>query len=179
MRKSFNNWYVITGAPCSGKTTTLQAIEAKGYKVIYEAARKVIDEGIAAGKTLEEIRKDELDFQRKVLRLKLSIEKQQQGRGLTFFERGIPDSYAYYHLRNASSDRELQLLLKQCHYKKIFLLDRLDYQKDYARTEDDKTAQRLHVLLKRSYKKIHADIITVPVMSIKERVNYILDNLNS
>ena len=175
--KSPNNWYVITGAPCSGKTITLQAIEPKGYKVIYEAARMIIDKSISEGMTLTEIRKDELDFQRKVLRLKLSIEEQLPKNEITFLERGIPDSYAYYHLCKASSDSELLLSMKNCRYKKVFLLDRLVFLKDYARTEDENTAQRLHLLLKKGYKKIHADIITVPVMSIKERVDYILNNI--
>ncbi|PIS15984.1 hypothetical protein COT62_00785 [Candidatus Roizmanbacteria bacterium CG09_land_8_20_14_0_10_41_9] len=57
-----NNWYVITGAPSAGKTTLLKELEKKGYTVIYEAARIIIDREMKKGKKLSEIRKNELEF---------------------------------------------------------------------------------------------------------------------
>ena len=59
-----NNWYVITGAPHSGKTSVLKLLEEKGYRVIYEAARIYIDQEIEKGRTIEEIRESELEFQK-------------------------------------------------------------------------------------------------------------------
>lgn len=54
-----NNWFALTGAPSSGKTTVLKELEKKGYKVYEEWARVYIDSEMQKGKTLKEIRKDE------------------------------------------------------------------------------------------------------------------------
>jgi predicted ATPase len=40
---SETNWYVITGAPSSGKTTLLKELEELGYRVIHEVARAFIE----------------------------------------------------------------------------------------------------------------------------------------
>ena len=34
-----NNWYVVTGGPCCGKTTTVNMLAARGYKTTIEEAR--------------------------------------------------------------------------------------------------------------------------------------------
>ena len=43
-----NNWYVITGAPSSGKTTLLEYLKKKGQKVYFEWARIYIDQEMNA-----------------------------------------------------------------------------------------------------------------------------------
>jgi predicted ATPase len=37
------NWYVITGAPCSGKTSVIRELEKRGYRVVHEVARAYIE----------------------------------------------------------------------------------------------------------------------------------------
>ena len=52
------HWYVITGAPSSGKTTLLRELEKAGYRVIHEVARTIIESELAQGRTLKQIRSD-------------------------------------------------------------------------------------------------------------------------
>ena len=52
------NWYVITGGPCSGKTTTVNMLTAKGYKTTIEHARHYLDTQHRNGKTIEEVKKE-------------------------------------------------------------------------------------------------------------------------
>lgn len=172
-----NKWYVLTGGPCSGKTTTLEALKKKGFKVFYEAARIFIDQEMKKGKTLDEIRKDELAFQRKILRMKVKIEKNLPKDDILFLERGIPDSIAYYQICGVTRDKELEESAKNSDYKKVFLLELLEYEKDYARTENAKTAKKIENLLKDSYNSLNIPVIKVPVMPIDKRVRYILNNL--
>lgn len=75
--RKINNskWYVITGGPSSGKTTVLRELEKLGYIIYSEAARVFIDKEMKGGKSLEEIRRNEAEFQRKVLKIKIKIEK--------------------------------------------------------------------------------------------------------
>ena len=171
-----NNWYVITGAPCSGKTTTLQELEKRGYIVIYESARDIIDEEMNKGKTLAEIRKDELAFQKIVLKRKIGIEQKLSPDELIFFEWGIPDSLAYYELCGLAKDAEIEQAVIRSSYKKVFLLDLLNYEKDYARTENKKEVEQIQRLLEESYQEF--PLVYVPVLTLEERADYILHRLN-
>lgn len=175
--KTVNNWYVITGAPSSGKTTTLQALEKKGYKVFYEWARIYIDGEMKKGRTLKEIRKNELEFQRKILELKLKFEKKLPKRDLIFMERGIPDSTAYMQMCGVKEDKNLAKALKNCSYKKVFLMELLKYELDYARTESKEEARLIDNLLDKSYTDLEIEVVRVPKMSVEKRVKFILDNL--
>lgn len=172
-----NNWYVITGAPSSGKTTTLKALEKKGYKVFYEWARIYIDDEIKKGRTLREIRKDELEFQRKILELKVNFEKKLPKQNLVFMERGIPDSTAYMKLAGGKRNKALDKALKNSYYKKVFLLELIKYKLDYARTESQEEAILLDNLLESSYADLGIRVVRVPKMSVEKRVKFILDNL--
>ena len=89
-----NNWYVVTGGPCSGKTTLLQYLKSLGYHVEFEIARLYIDQELKKGKTLGEIRKNEAGFQMEVLKRKIKLEKTLSQQEQIFLERGIADSVA-------------------------------------------------------------------------------------
>lgn len=175
-----NNWYVVTGGPCSGKTTTLELIEKMGYRVEYERSRFLIDEEIKKGKSLKEIRGDEYQFQKKVLEMKLELEDKLPKDKLIFIERGIPDSTAYYDKLcgiKSENDVFLDKALKNCNYKKVFLFEILDYKQDYARTENFEEALALEKALEKSYQDLDIEVVRVPKMSIQERVNFLLNNL--
>ena len=173
-----NNWYVITGAPCSGKTTLIELLEKRGYKVVYETARIYIDNELAKGKTIEEIRQNELEFQKKVLRMKINTEKKLSPEEIIFFDRGLPDTEAYFKLHNFKIDDFVNKAIKKSMYKKIFLLELIKHKKDYARTENQKQQKLLQLLLEKVYKKLNFPIIKVPKMiHKKERLKFILNNL--
>jgi len=175
-----NNWYVITGAPCSGKTTILELLQEKGYQTVPELARVYIDEQLAKGITLAELRQDELAFQKKILQVKIDHEKKLDPQSIIFFDRGIPDSLAYYKLFGLESDPVLDEAIRNSVYKKIFLLEYFPWQEDYARTETPEEQIRLHHLLKKTYQNLNFPLIEVPVLpkeEIAKRLNYILDNL--
>lgn len=185
-----NNWYVLTGAPYSGKTTLLKLLEQKGYQVVPELARVFIDQELAKGITLEELRKDELSFQKKILQHKIDFEKNLDQGKTIFFDRGIPDSAAYYKLCGLENDSFLEQAIRDSSYKKVFLLGffNFDQKKDYARTETKEEQLLLQKYLEESYKKLNIPLIEVPVVHKidknnrpinwkEKRLRYILDNL--
>ncbi len=68
----------------------------------------------------------------------------------------------------------------RCNYRKIFLLDRLpSYTKDYARVEDDTQAAKIHQILEETYCNLPFPVVRVPALSIEERVDFILKNLDN
>lgn len=177
MKKTVNNWIVITGAPSSGKTTVLKELEKLGYKVYEEWARVYIDSEMKSGKTLKEIRHDELEFQKKILQLKIDFEKTLNSESTLFLDRGIPDSIAYMKLCGYGKDPILKKAAKNCSYKKVFLMELIKYESDYARTESQEEAMILDRLLEDAYKELGMDVIRVPKMSVEDRLNFILKNI--
>jgi predicted ATPase len=125
MSKHSNNWYVITGGPSTGKTTILNILKSKGHKVFPEIARIVIDEGIAKGLSVEQIRRDEKKFQMKVLKRKQQIEANHQADKLTFFDRGMHDTLAYMRSYGWKIKKELETevhkSIESSYGKKTFL----------------------------------------------------------
>ena len=172
------NWYVVTGGPSSGKTKIIERLAFLGYKIVSEAARNIIDLELSKGKTIKEIRADERQFQRKILKQKLKVEDKIPSKQLTFFDRGIPDSMAYYQLYNQDIS-EVLAACKKRRYKGVFLLELLSYENDYARIEDEKKAVRLGKLIFESYSKLGYSVIRVPVGSITKRVKFILNKLKN
>ncbi|PIU78708.1 MAG: hypothetical protein COS72_02165 [Candidatus Moranbacteria bacterium CG06_land_8_20_14_3_00_43_56] len=177
--KKSNNWYIITGGPCAGKTTALKELERRGYKVQYEMARIFIDKEIARGKNIEDIRGDEGAFQKKMLKMKVELEKKLPKGKIIFFDLGVPDSIAYYQMAGLSTkDTYLTKAVEGSSYKKIFLLEMYPYKKDYARIQPKEDALKIQRLLESSYKRLGYPIVKVPVMpTVKERVDFILNNL--
>ena len=180
MQKNYSkfNWYVITGGPSSGKTTLIKELSKLGYITCPEMARILIDEGIKNGKSVEEIRSNESEFQRKVLRMKLAREEKMPKDEIVFFDRAIPDSIAYHQICGLDEKEVIKLCLGK-RYKKVFFLEQLPFDKDYARTEDRKTIKKINHLLKESYKNLGYKIIKVPVVSVKERIKIILSEVKS
>lgn len=167
------NWYIITGGPSSGKSTLLTYLQSAGYLIIPEVARTFIDEEIAKGKSLEEIRSNERAFQRQIFQRKIDLEEKLPSDQLTFLERGIPDSIAYYRLTgdevapviNASQKRK---------YRRVFLLEQVPFVKDYARTENEERANIISNFLHKAYEDVGYEVTRIPLLSIPERAEILL-----
>lgn len=171
-----SNWCVITGAPCSGKTTVINDLERRGYKVVHEVARAYIEAELGKGRTLHTIKSDEHLFERHILNSKVEIETYLSKKDLIFFDRGIPDSIAYY--KQAGLDiAEPVKQSRIVRYKKVFLMERLAFTDDPVRIENDAHAQNLHELIIESYQMLGYDMIYIPLCSYTDRTELILGHL--
>ncbi len=170
------NWYIITGGPSSGKTKVIEYLAFLGYSVIPEAARVLIDIEKSKGKSIKEIRSNEVEFQKKVFGMKIEIENRIPPDQITFFDRGIPDTIAYDKICGLNEGHAISASQKR-KYKGIFLLEQVLFENDYGRTEDEKFANNLSGLLYKSYLDLGYNIIKIPVIPIDERAEFILRNI--
>lgn len=112
--------YVITGGPCTGKTTTCEELHKLGHHIVPEAARQIIREeqpsGILPWTDLG-------GFQELVLDRQLDLESKV--RGVAFADRGIIDNLAYCIAGNIPPPRCIIEAAERAQYTKVFLLDRL------------------------------------------------------
>lgn len=171
------NWYVITGGPSSGKTTTVNLLNARGYNTTVEHARHYLDTKRNSGKTIEEARKNKAKFQLAILNMQIEQEKSLSPDDVIFLDRAIPDALAYYRFLNLPEDETLLEALRTVSYKKIFIMDFLPFVKDYARTEDEAAQKKIHGFLTEVYESLSFPVLHVPVLLQDERVDFILKNL--
>ena len=171
------NWYVITGGPSSGKTTTVTLLKERGYITTFEHARHYLDTQRLKGRTVEDARENQLEFQLGVLEMQIEQESGISPDVLVFLDRAIPDALAYYRFLNLPVDEKLTKALRTVSYKKIFILDCLPLVNDYARSEDDIAQKKIHTLLTEVYEALPFPIVKVPVLPPDERVDLILKNL--
>jgi predicted ATPase len=171
------NWYVITGGPGSGKTTTVNLLSVRGYKTTIEHARHYIDTQLIKGRTVDEVRKNQREFQLGILEMQIEQEASLQPNEIVFLDRAIPDALAYYRFLNLPADEKLVTSLTGAFYKKVFILDTLPLINDYARREDEKDQKRIHELLTSVYESLPFPVVHVPVLTPEERVSFILKNL--
>ncbi len=171
------NWYVITGGPSSGKTTTVTLLKERGYITTFEHARHYLDTQRLKGRTVEEVRKNQREFQLGVLDMQIEQESEISSDVLVFLDRAIPDALAYYRFLNLPVDEKLTEALRTVFYKKIFVLDSLPMKNDYARNEDGAAQEKIHDLLIEVYESLHFPVVRVPVLPSDERVDFILKNI--
>lgn len=167
-------WYVITGGPSSGKTTTIELLARRGYRTTIEHARHFIDTQRVTGRTVAEIRANQREFQRGILQMQIEQEQSLDPNEVWFLDRALPDALAYYRFLALEPEPELIAALKTASYRKVFILDLLPLQKDYARTEDAEAQRRIHELLIEVYRSLGFTCETVPALLPEERVDYIL-----
>jgi len=171
------NWYVITGGPSTGKTTVINMLQERGYQTTIEHARHYIDTMRDEGETVEEIRNNKRKFQLGVLDMQIEQEASIDPEDVVFLDRAIPDAMAYYQFLMLDYDERLLKVVESTSYKKIFILDRLPFTKDYARTEDEEDQKKIHQLITKVYQDLGFPIVFVPVLPPDERVEFILNNI--
>ncbi len=171
------NWYVITGGPSSGKTTTVNILRERGYITTMEHARHFLDTQRLKGRTIEEVRKNQREFQLGVLDMQIEQENEIAPEVQVFLDRAIPDALAYYRFLNLTVDEILTEALKTVSYKKVFIMDYLPLKNDYARHENAEAQNKIHELITEVYESLPFPVVHVPVLPADERVDFILKNL--
>lgn len=178
-------WGVIDGPPSSGKTTIINRLRRRGFKTVDEAARSIIDEGLAKGKSIDEIRKNEVHFNRKILARQIANERRRSPNKRWIFDSGIPKSIVYFAIYGVDVQEVIKASSAR-RYRIVFMLKPLPWKVDYGRTESDTAIVRKlrsFSFRRQAYIRAGYKPITVPVFSknkwvnIRRRVQFIKERL--
>jgi predicted ATPase len=170
------NWHVVTGAPCCGKTTLVEQLAARRFAAVPEVARQYVEQEIASGRTLDELRGDAASFQRSLEDMQQSMERGLRPDVAAFLDRAYPDCLAF---RRVTGLNPSEVLANCFHhrYASVFVLDPLPLGKDGVRTEDGAAARFLDRWLARDYRALGYDVVRIPVLPPAERLAFVLGRL--
>lgn len=173
---------VITGGPGSGKTALINFLEQEGHFVMHEISRDVILEAQKQGIDQLFLENPTL-FSEKLLegRLKQFHEGEACTAPILFYDRGMPDVTAYMDFADVSYPESFSNTCSEFRYDAIFVLPPWEdiYQQDNERYESFEQAEEIFHFLKKAYEGYGYQVLEVPVGTIKDRVQYILDSLKN
>lgn len=174
--------YVLTGGPCSGKTTILKEMEKRNFVCIPESAREIIEAESFKEKGIFPWN-DFIGFQKKVFQLQISKENHLSDE-MIFLDRSIIDSLAYmlaegYVINNIV----LQELIEHTDigdYDTVFFLEMLpDYKQDLSRREDREKAIHISETIYDLYLALGYHVIRIPPLSLMNRLDEIFKYVQS
>ncbi|KVD77524.1 ATPase [Burkholderia sp. ABCPW 14] len=171
-------FFVITGGPGSGKSTLIDALEARGYARSHEAGRGVIQDQMAIGGHALPWR-DPAAFAELMLSWEMRSHRLARGaRGPVFFDRGVPDVIGYLHLSALPVPAHLATAADRFRYRRdVFIAPPWPeiYAQDVERKQDYAEAVRTYHAMVDTYAACGYRLIELPRASVDERCRFVLD----
>lgn len=173
-----SNYVIISGCSGGGKSTLVSEIASRGYTVVPEPGRQIVKEQIAInGNALPWINFEkflDLALSRYIFQFNSQIEQQQ----LVFFDRGIIDAVQLdtsqpEYFRNAAKNFKYNRL--------VFLVPPWEeiFSSDTERKHNFESAKKEFDDLLIKYKNFGYETVLIPKVSVKERVDFILEKLGA
>ena len=170
---------VITGGPCSGKTTIIEELRKKGFPILEETAKEIVEKRRDFPFTEEEAKiRQNLIFNEQLRKEELA---EKQNYETLLLDRSIIDGLAYVNLYcNENYKKEFSEKIKNTDYDLILLFELLPFESEGFRSKNENVeeARKIHDSLYNSYKGLGYNIIIVPKMSVEERINFVLEKIN-
>lgn len=164
---------VITGGPCSGKTSVIEGLKNKGYQCFDEVSREII-QSMNIKTAFKNVNFEEAVFNKR------KNDFLNAKSGVNFYDRSILDNIAY--LKNNKHEIP-EHFINDCeshryHYK-VFITTpwKNIYHQDNERLENFDDAIKIYEALKMVYKKAQYKLVELPHMSVEERVNFIINEI--
>ena len=175
-----NNFYIFTGGPGAGKTTTLEVLRAQGYLCVDEAARRVLRQQAQTGSNATH-EGDQAKYRDLMLELGLSdYHAVAETAAPVFFDRAIPELSGYSNAPGEPDPPALLRAIADCRYNpRVFLFPAWEaiYVHDDLRKHTFAHAVEVTWLCRDVYRQLGYTIVDVPRAPVEERVRFVLDSL--
>ncbi|MEH6538315.1 MAG: ATP-binding protein [Psychroserpens sp.] len=178
---------VITGGPGTGKTSIINELKNNDFYCFDEVIRTMTLSAKKEGDSSTHISNpiafvnDPMAFNINLINARMDqfTMAKTLKKEMYFFDRGIPDVLAYMAFFNQVYDDFFKNACLNHQYDVVFLLPPWEaiYQSDNERFETFEEALQIHNHLKGIYESFNYQIIEVPFGTVKERTNFILNNI--
>jgi predicted ATPase len=169
---------VITGGPGAGKTTLLLALQARGYTIVDDSARAIIQERRRRGLSP---RPNAYEFAHGALRMDIeNFLHHVATPGHVFFDRSVLDALCMLDHVTPLNESELSMWLsKYQYYSKVFVLPpwQAIYVNDAEREHTFEHAESVNSSVQEWYRRCRYQLIEVPKVSVAERCTFVLQAL--
>jgi predicted ATPase len=180
MKDPVDRFFVLTGGPGSGKTTLIEALNAKGYAAAPEAGRAVIRDQIANGGNALPW-SDRLLFADHMLAFDLRNHAEAgEWSGPVFFDRGVPDVVGYLELCGLPVPADTTAAARTYRYaRRVFVLPPwLEiFGQDAERKQSFDEAERTYRAMVAVYSRLGYELVDVPHAPVDERADFVLTNV--
>lgn len=177
---------VITGAPGTGKTSIIKALETGSFHCFHEvirtmtlAAKTEEDPNLLLGNPIAFVSDSKL-FNQQLLdgRLEQYKDAVDANQELVFYDRGMPDVLAYMDYFQQTFTADFMETCNINRYDVVFLLPPWEdiYIQDNERLETYLQATEIHEHLKSTYLNLGYDVLEVPFGTVAERLSFILEH---
>ncbi|MFM1808263.1 MAG: hypothetical protein RLZZ242_988 [Bacteroidota bacterium] len=177
---------LISGAPGSGKSSVIEALEARNYAVRHEIIRELTQE-LLISKERHTIRNplealdDYLDFNERLFFARMQDYFSCSTDAITFFDRSFIDVVAYMKFFNQEPPAYFEAFCARYPYDLLLYFEPWEaiYTIDEERLETFKDVLKLNEQLKSTYTCLGYTPITVPTGSIESRIAFIEKTVRS
>lgn len=180
MPKQNKCYYILTGAPGSGKSSILSELAKQDFTVIAEPAREILAEQRAIdGDGVSD--KNCLLFKELMLsRAMLRYQQNEEATRAVIFDRGIPDILAYSDCFNLPVGAELKAAREFRYNTTVLFLPawREIFVNDEERTLSFEVAESFGEKLKNVYLDLGYQLQQLPCESVRNRIINILKTIS-
>lgn len=171
------NFFIFTGGPGAGKTTVLNELEKKGHIIVPEAARNIIKAQRLIGGNANHTGDKEAYCELMLKQSILDYQSMSTIKKPVFFDRGIPDLFSYAKRFHLSMLTQTSVDTHNYRYNpNVFLFPYWAeiYTQDTERKQTPQEALDTYESVKLAHAECGYRLIDVPKVSIKERIDFIL-----
>jgi predicted ATPase len=176
------NFYILTGGPGAGRTTTLEALRARGFQCVDEAARQILKEQAAVGGNAthdgDQVKYRDLCLARSIE----GFEAVDERAAPVFFDRGIPEMRGYATPTGEAPPAHLIAATRRYRYAPLvfrFPAWRAIYQHDEERKHSFEHAKRVFADVGAAYQACGYQLAEIPRASVEDRVDFILRRIGA
>lgn len=169
---------VLIGGPGTGKTSVLNALKEKEFCCFDEISREVTlkaqEKGIAQLFLTKPLLFSEMLLEGREMQY---LEAEKRTDTTVFFDRGIPDVFAYLNYSNTNYPSTFIKKSEQYKYDFVFHFSpwAAIYITDNERYESFEESKTIDTFLCKAYKNLGYKIITIPFGTVNERANFIIN----
>jgi predicted ATPase len=173
------NFHIFTGGPGAGKTATLEALRARGFLCVEEAARAILKEQAAIGGNAthdgDQVRYRDLTLERSIAAYEAVVERAAP----VFFDRAIPELARYAVPDGEPTPAHVAEAIRRYRYAPLVFIFppwKAIYRHDEERKHSFDHAEWVFEVVGAAYRAGGYQLCEVPRLSVEARADFIIEH---